>query len=89
MFDVKYKISIIELDGNKIEYTLEKLPTIIKANKNNIALVIENQILILNVNGKLVKRYEVEGSVKDLCFFEDGHALAIIYRDKIDFIKSI
>ena len=89
LFDVKYKISIFEIDGEEIEYTLEKLPTIIKTQKNNIALVIENQVFIVNTNGKLVKRYEVSGSVKDLCFFEDGNSLAIVYRDKIDFIKNI
>ena len=89
LFDVKYKISIFEVGGEEKEYTLEKLPTIIKTQKNNIALVIENQLLIVNTNGKLVKRYEVSGSVKDLCFFEEGNSLAIIYRDKIDFIKNI
>ena len=89
LFDVKYKISIFEVDGEETEYTLEKLPTIIKTQKNNIALVIENQIFIVNTNGKLVKKYEVSGSVKDLCLFEDGNSLAIIYRDKIDFIKNI
>ena len=89
LFDVNYQISIFEVNGEETAYTLEKLPTIIKTQKNSIAVVIENQIFIVNTNGKLEKRYEVSGSVKDLCFFEEGHSLAIIYRDRIDFIKNI
>lgn len=89
LFDTKYKVGILNTAGEEVEYTLEKLPTIIKAQKNNIAVVLDNQLLVINTSGRLVKRYEFSESVKDICFFENGDAIAIIHRDTIEFIKNI
>ncbi len=89
LFDVKYKVEVLDTNGNKKEHMLERLPTMVKVQKNRIAVMAENQLLILNANAKLIKRYEVTGSVKDICLFDEGESLAIIYRDKIEFIKNI
>ena len=61
----------------------------LKTQKNNIAIVIENKLLVINIHGKLVRRSELSGNIKDVSFFRDGNSIAIIYRDKIEFIKDV
>ncbi len=89
LFDTKYKVAIINANGEESEYVAEKMPTLLKTQKNNIAIVIENKLLVINVHGKLVRRSELSGNIKDICFFGDGNSIAIIYRDKIEFIKNV
>ncbi|MBR3887705.1 MAG: hypothetical protein IKJ32_01250 [Clostridia bacterium] len=89
LFDTKYKVAIIDADGKESEYIAEKMPTLLKSQKNNIAIVIENNLLVINIHGKLIRRSELSGNIKDICFFGDGNSIAIIYRDKIEFIKNV
>lgn len=89
LFDTKYKVAILDADGKENEYIAEKMPTLLKTQKNNIAIVIENKLLVINIHGKLVRRSELSGNIKDVSFFRDGNSIAIIYRDKIEFIKDV
>ena len=90
LFEVKYLLNIYEYEEgqvNKKEYELNSLPLIMTASNKNIAMLFEDEFIVVNTNGKLVKRCEMNGNVKDICLFNDGNAVAIIFRDKIEFLK--
>lgn len=89
LFDIKYKLCIysgIE-DLDKKEYELYDMPKQIKAFGNIIAVAMENELLIINTNGKLVKKCDVSRDLKSLVIFDSANMIGIVFRDKIEFIK--
>lgn len=90
LFDLKYILNIFEYKDDEIsrkEYELDSLPLLMTAKNKNIALLFEDEFIVVNTNGKLMKRCEMSGNVKDICLFDNGNAVAIIFRDKIEFLK--
>lgn len=90
LFDVSYSVNIYhDKEGtvNTNSYPIKNLPSIVTAAGKNIALLLDKELIIINTNGRLVKHSEVQGNVKDIKFFENGNAIVLIYRDKIDFLK--
>lgn len=89
LFDVKYKLYIYSFDEEieKKEYELYDLPKQIKASNNVIALVMENELLIINTNGKLVKKFEISRNLKSIVLYDNENTVGLIFRDKIEFIK--
>lgn len=89
LFDVKYKLCIysFEEELKKEEYELYDLPKQIKATNNIIALVMEDELLIINTNGKLVKKCNISRNIKSIVLYDNGNTIGLIFRDKIEFIK--
>ena len=89
LFDIKYKLGIYSYGEEivKKEYELYDLPKQIKASNNIIALVMENELLIINTNGKLVKKFEISRNLKSIVLYDNENTVALIFRDKIEFIK--
>lgn len=89
LFDTKYKLCSY-LYGTEIEkevYELYDLPKKLKVQNNIIALAMEDELLILNTNGKLLKKCEISRNLKDITLFDNENTIALIFRDKIEFVK--
>lgn len=90
LFDVDYVLNIYEYAETAIknhQYELSELPLIVTAQNKNIALLLENEFIVVNTNGKLVRRCEISGNIKTIQFFDNGNAVALVFRDKIEFLK--
>ena len=90
LFDSKYVLTICDYkDGgaNKKEYEMKSLPSMMVTQKKNIVLLVENELLVVNSNGKLVKRVESVGNIKSIVMFDNGNSFGLVYRDKIEFLK--
>lgn len=89
LFDVKYKLCIYSY-GNEIEkteYELYDLPKQVKAYDNLIVLAMEDELLIVNTNGKLVRKCEISRNLKSMILFNNGNMVGLVFRDKIEFVK--
>ena len=89
LFDVKYNLCIYTCGDEleKEEYELYDLPKQIKAFNDVIALVMEDELLVINTNGKLVKKCDISRNIKSVVLFDNGNTIGLIFRDKIEFIK--
>lgn len=89
LFDVKYKLDIysISQELKKEEYELYDLPKQIKVLENNIAVVMEDELLVINTNGKLIKKCDISRNIKSIVLYDDGKTIGLVFRDKIEFIK--
>ena len=50
-------------------------------------LDLEDEILVVNTNGKLVRKSEISRNLKHMTLFDNGNTIGLIFRDKIEFIK--
>ena len=66
---------------------MKSLPSMMVTQKKNIVLLVENELLVVNTNGKLVKRVESVGNIKSIVMFDNGNSFGLVYRDKIEFLK--
>ena len=48
---------------------------------------LEKELVIVNSNGKLVKKSDISGSIKSIVIFNNGNAIAVIHRDRVEFMK--
>ncbi len=90
LFDVKYFMKIYErkdVGVEEKEYEIDDAPLMISVGSKNIAIIYEDKIEILNMHGKVTKRTDIIGNVKNVYFFNGGNSLAIVLRDKIELIK--
>ena len=89
LFDVNYKLCIYSYGSEleKKEYELYDLPKQITSFNNIIALAMEDELLIINTNGKLIKKCEISRNLKSMVLFDNGNTIGLIFRDKIEFIK--
>lgn len=89
LFDIKYKLGIYSYGEEivKKEYELYDLPKHIKASNNVIALAMEDELLVLNTNGKVIKKCDISRNVKSIVICHNDDIIALVYRDKIEFIK--
>lgn len=90
LFDVKYFLKIYERKNVGIEekeYEIDDAPLMIAAESKNIAVIYEDKIEILNMHGRVIKKTDVIGNVKNVYFFDGGNSLAIVLRDKVELIK--
>ncbi len=90
LFDSSYILKIFDYKENDVtyeEYQIDDLPSILASKDNKIAMLIEKELIIVNLNGKLLKKYDVSGNIKSIIIFNNGNSLAVIYRDKMEFMK--
>lgn len=89
LFDIKYKLCIYlpKDELNVEEYELYDLPKQIRVLNNTIAIVMEDELLVVNTNGKLLKKCDISRNIKSVVLFDNGKTIALIFRDKIEFIK--
>lgn len=89
LFDVEYKLCIYSYGEvvEKEEYELYDLPNHVKAYNNIIVLAMEDEILVVNTNGKLLKKFEISRNLKSISLFDNGKTLGLIFRDKIEFVN--
>lgn len=69
------------------EYQVDEAPSIVAANDDKVAMLLEKEMIVVNSSGKLVKKYDVLGNIKAILIYNNGNALAVVYRDKIEFMK--
>ena len=90
LFDTSYVLQIYEYKNSGIvcgEYQMEKVPSVIDVNDGKIAMLLEKEVIVVNSAGKLIKKSDVLGNIKSIVIFNNGNALAVIHRDKIEFMK--
>lgn len=90
LFDTSYALRIYDYKNSGVtyeEYQTEEVPSIVTASDGHIVMLLEKEIVIVNSNGKLVKKSDVLGNIKSIVIFNNGNALAVIHRDKIEFMK--
>ncbi|MBQ8298593.1 MAG: hypothetical protein IJX99_01780 [Clostridia bacterium] len=90
LFETSYVLKIFDYKENDVsyeEYQIDDSPSIIASKDNKIAMLIEKELIIVNLNGKLLKKYDVSGNIKSIIIFNNGNSLAVVYRDKIEFMK--
>lgn len=90
LFDTTYVLKIYnyKASGSTFdEYKIDEAPSVVTAQNGYIALLLEKELIIVNSNGKLVKKSDVSGSVKSVIIFNNGNALAVVHRDKVEFMK--
>ena len=63
------------------------LPKQIKAMNNIVVVAMQNELLVINTNGKLVKKCDISRDLKSLVIFDNTNMIGLIFRDKIEFIK--
>ena len=69
------------------EYQVDEAQSIVAANDDKVAMLLEKEMIVVNSSGKLVKKYDVLGNIKAILIYNNGNALAVVYRDKIEFMK--
>lgn len=74
-------------DEETLEINIEKTPQGIDTMKDIIALNLGDEVLFLNTNGKVEKRYELERQLSDIKLYNNGKLAALIFRDRIELIK--
>lgn len=90
LFDTSYVLKIYDYKNSETackEYQIDEAPSIVTAQNGNIAMQLEKELVIVNSNGKLVKKSDISGSIKSIVIFNNGNAIAVIHRDKVEFMK--
>lgn len=90
LFDISYAVNIYSYKDNSMitnTYPLKALPSEVLAGQKYIALLLDNELVIINTNGRLIKHNAISGNVNEIKFFGNGNMLALIYRDKIEILK--
>jgi hypothetical protein len=87
LFDNNTTMYIYDTKGNKKEYVLYSSPKQIYADNKTIAVDLGSEILFVNTNGKLIKRCELKGEVKELQLYNNGNMAGLIFRDRIELVK--
>lgn len=90
LFETKYFMTVYyvkDIEYSKKSFEIENIPLMMTISNKNIALVFENEIEILNMNGKVLKRMDSFGSIKKICFFNDDNYLAVVLRDRVEIFK--
>ena len=70
-----------------LEINIQKTPQGIDAMNDKIALNLGDEVLFLNTNGKVVKRYELERQLSEIKLYNKGNCAALVFRDRIELIK--
>lgn len=70
-----------------LEITVEQTPQSIETMNDIIALNLGNEVLFLNTNGKVVKRFELEKQLSAIKLYHKGSIAALVFRDRIELIK--
>lgn len=70
-----------------IEVNIDKTPQNVDVLNDKIALNLGDEVLFLNTNGDVEKRYELEKQLVSVKLYEDGKKAALIFRDKIELLK--
>ena len=71
----------------KLEINIQKTPQGIDTMNDKIALNLGDEVLFLNTNGKVVKRYELERQLSEIKLYNKGNCAALVFRDRIELIK--
>lgn len=90
LFDVEYMLKTYAYGENAVdinECIIESLPSIVTSKNDKIAMLVEKELIIANLNGRVLKKYKADGNIKSIVIFNNGNSLAVVYRDKVDFIK--
>jgi hypothetical protein len=87
LFDNSGVMCIYDAKGNKKEFLLNSTPKQIYALGKVIAVDQGSEILFVNLNGKLIKRCELSGEVKEIQLYDGGNMAGLIFRDRIELVK--
>lgn len=74
-------------DTETIEVKIDRIPQNIDTAYDKIALNLGDEVLFLNMNGKVVKRYELENQLTTVKLYDKGSFAALVFRDRIELIK--
>ncbi|MBR4110246.1 MAG: hypothetical protein IKK43_00950 [Clostridia bacterium] len=86
IFGTESVLEIYDKD-NKKEYRLETTPQSISAQNKTIALNLGNEVVFVNTNGNLIKRYNLGGQLRDIKLYDNGNMAALVFKNKIELIK--
>lgn len=70
-----------------LEVKIEQTPQSIDTMNDRIALNLGDEVLFLNTNGKVLKRYELENQLSAVKLYNQGSLAALVFRDRIELVK--
>lgn len=70
-----------------IEVKLEKTPQNMDTMQDVIALNLGDEVIFFNMNGKIIKRYDLERQLVSVKLYNKAKFAALIFRDRIELIK--
>lgn len=81
--------SVLEIINgeNKKDYELYSTPQGIFVQGKTVALNMGNEAIFTNTNGKLIKRYNLGGQLKEIILYDNGNMAALVFKNKIELIK--
>lgn len=81
--------SVLEIYSKeeKKEYELNSTPQGICTYNKTIALNMGNEAIFVGTNGKLIKRYNLNGQAKEIKLYDNGNMAAIVFKNKIELIN--
>lgn len=74
-------------NNETIEVKIDKTPQNIDTMNDKIALNLGDEVLFLNTNGKVVKRYELENQLVSVKLYNKGSLAALVFRNRIELVK--
>lgn len=87
IFGSESVVDIYSSNLTKKEYKLNTTPQNICVQNKTIALNLGNEVVFVNTNGKLLKRYSLGTQLKDIKLYDNGNMAALVFRNKIELIK--
>lgn len=91
LFGTECVLEIYERDAKKEyakkEYELSSTPQGICAHNKIIALNMGNEAIFVRTNGKLVKRYNLDGQAREIKVYDNGNMAAVVFKNKIELIN--
>ena len=74
-------------EEEEVSFELESIPQCYDSLNGKIALVVGDEIIILNSNLTMHSRIRINSNIISIKFIKDAKVLAIIYKDKIEFVR--
>lgn len=87
IFTNETNLKIYQSPENITVAKIEKTPQSIDTLNNVIALNLGDEVLFLNMDGKVVKRYELENQLLKVKLFNNASQAALVFRNRIELIK--
>lgn len=74
-------------DDKVIEEKIDRTPQTVDTAYDKIALNLGEEVIFLNNNGKVVKRYELENQLLSVKLYNKSNLAALVFRDRIELVK--
>lgn len=74
-------------DTETVEVNIDRTPQNVDTMNGVIALNLGDEVIFLNANGKVIKRYELGSQLTSVKLYDKGNLAALVFRNRIELIK--